>query len=180
MEQNIRTFIAIELPEEIKKEIQKISKNFEGEFIGKFTDPEKLHLTLKFLGEISEEQVEEVKKRFENFKFKKFEAVLDSVGVFSPKFVKILWAHISGEEMIELQKEIDDKLKDLFPMEERFMSHVTIARVKQLKDKIGFLKKLKKIKFEKKRFPVDRFFIKKSTLSEKGPVYEDLMEIQLK
>lgn len=75
---------------------------------------------------------------------------------------------------IELQKAVDEKLFDLFEKEKRFMSHLTIARVKSIKAKREFLEELEKISFPKMRFMIEKFKLKKSTLSRKGPVYEDL------
>ena len=79
----------------------------------------------------------------------------------------------------KLQETIDEKLKDLFEPERRFMSHLTIARVKSIKDREKFLQELKKIKIEKMNFVVDRFKLKKSTLTSEGPVYETIEEYKL-
>ena len=57
----MRTFIAIDIPDSIKNEIIKIQNSLP-EFIGKKTEKENLHLTLKFLGEIDEEKIELIKK----------------------------------------------------------------------------------------------------------------------
>ena len=91
-ENKIRCFIAIDLPREVInsiKDIQKLLKK-QSLFNGNFTEPENLHLTLKFLGEIEEEKVEGVKKRLKEIKFDEFESGLGEVGVFSKKFIKII------------------------------------------------------------------------------------------
>lgn len=167
----MRTFISVDLPEEIRKEVKKIQDNLP-EFNGKKAELENLHLTLKFLGEISDDKVEEVKEKLRKIQIEKFPATIDRIGVFSDKFVKIIWLHIDGFE--KLQKEIDNKLKGLFPSEKRFMSHLTIARVKSIKDKKEFLVKLKRIKIPKMKFIIDNFKLKKSTLTSEAPIYEDI------
>ena len=73
-----------------------------------------------------------------------------------------------------LQKEIDEKLSPIFEPERRFMSHLTIARVKSIKDKNIFLEKIKKIKFDKIKLKVKNFKLKRSKLTRNGSVYEDL------
>ena len=159
------------MPEEVKREIKKIQEKLPG-FFGKKTELENLHLTLKFLGEIDEEKIQEVKNKLSEIKFNKFESEINSIGVFSGRFIRIIWLHLKGVE--ELQKEIDENLKGLFEPEKRFMSHLTIARIKSVRDKKLFLEKLKEIKFSKIKFNVECFKLKKSILTKEKAVYDVL------
>ena len=172
----MRAFIALDLPREAINEIKRIQEQIKKRnlFTGKFTETENLHLTLKFLGEISEEDVEKVKTKLKEIKFDSFEANLSEVGVFSESFIKIIWVKFGGRGVFMLQKEIDEKLKDLFTSEDRFMSHITIARVKHVSGKKELLEYLKSVKIKKINFKVDRFFFKKSELFPEGPVYNDI------
>ena len=72
----MRVFISIGLPEKVKKKIKKVQKELERQhlFIGNFIKPENLHLTLKFLGEISEEKTEEVVKKLREIDYGKINA----------------------------------------------------------------------------------------------------------
>lgn len=176
---DLRCFIALDLSREAInyiEDIQKLlkKKNF---FNGKFTETENVHLTLKFLGEIDEEKVEEVKKRLREVKMQSFEAELGEVGLFSRKFIKIIWMKL--ENCDKLQKEIDKKLKDLFEPEYRFMSHITIVRVRSVRDRKALIEYIKNMKVKKIKFKIDKFFLKKSTLMPEGPVYEDLESYEL-
>jgi len=173
----MRVFISIDIPEKVKKEILKIQSQLP-EFSGKKTERENLHLTLKFLGEIDNRKIEIIKKKLAEIRFEKFETNIDSIGVFSEKFVRIVWLHMTDCE--KLQTEIDEKLKDLFAKEKRFMSHLTIARVKSLKEKENFLKQMKKMEISQIKFVVDNFRLKKSILTEKGSKYEAIEEFKLK
>lgn len=177
-----RAFIAVDLPEKAVGEIKRIQELIKKKdfMAGKFTEPGNLHLTLKFLGEISEEQIEEVKKRLNEIKLSIFECRLSELGVFSPDFIKIIWIKLNGEEIFELQKEIDEKLKDLFEPEKRFMSHVTIARVKNVNDKNSFLNYLSSIKIGDIGFQVKNFYLMKSELTSSGPVYSELAKYELR
>jgi 2'-5' RNA ligase len=166
----MRVFIAIDLPEEIKQEVEKIQNKLLG-FDGKKTEIENLHLTLKFLGELSTGEVEKVRAELKKINFKEFEAEVDSIGVFKENFIRIVWLHLSNCD--ELQKQVDDSLKEMFAKENRFMSHVTIARVKNVENKENFIAELKKIKIEKMRFRVKEFILKESILREK-PEYMDI------
>ncbi len=176
----MRTFISIELGE-ARKQLVKIQKMLP-EFEGKMTEMENLHLTLKFLGEVTEKEAEEVKKRLGKIDFGKFKIIIDKLGVFSESFIRIMWVGINEKcrELWELQKKIDDALKDLFEKEKRFMGHITIARVKNIKDKKKFIEKLRGIKFDNIEFEADSFKMIKSTLTPKGPVYEEVFNIPLR
>lgn len=179
-EQNlIRCFISIDLPREIInyiKEIQRLLKK-QNLFNGNFTEPENLHLTLKFLGEIDEEKIGEVKKKLKEIKFDEFEARLGEIGVFSKRFIKIVWIKLNGKGIFDLQKQIDDKLKEIFEPEQRFMSHITIARVKKIShNKKEFLDYVQGMKIKSVKFKINEFFLRKSELFPEGPVYNDLGE----
>ena len=173
----IRTFISVELPKNIIKEVNKIQKQLP-EFKGKKTEEENLHLTLKFLGEIDENILNEVKERLRKIKLRSFRTRISEIGVFSPENVRIIWVKL--EDCGGLQNEIDESLFGLFEKEKRFMGHITIARIKSLKNKKSFLEELKKIKIPSGlEFEVKNFKLKKSTLSSKGPAYETIEEYNL-
>jgi len=172
----MRTFISIDMSEEVRKEIKEIQESLP-EFIGKHIEPKNLHLTLKFLGDIDESMAEKVRDKLKEIKLKKFETEINSIGVFSEKFVKVIWLHLTNCD--ELQKKIDSVLESLFEKERRFMSHLTIARVKSVEDKGKFLENLKKTKIPEIKFAVNDFRLKKSALTEKGPTYETLEKYNL-
>jgi len=172
-----RLFVSIDIPEGIKKEILKIQNKLP-EFQGKKTTPENLHLTLKFLGEIDEKNTIELKKRLGKIKFNGFETKISEIGVFSPQHVRIIWLKLNNCE--KLQKNIDYGLKGLFKEEVRFMSHLTIARVKNVNNRKIFLDELKKIELPKNvSFLVDLFYLKKSKLRPDGPIHTILEEYPL-
>ncbi len=175
----MRCFVGIDLDKEAKEEFINIQNEIKKTHLieGKYVDKDLAHLTLKFLGEIDEKLVEEVKKALKKVKLNKFEAELDKLGVFTPSFIKIVWISLKNCE--KLQQAVDKALTGLFPAEDRFMSHITVARVKNVKDKKEFLEKIKKIKFEKKKMLVDKFYLMESVLHEEGPEYKIIEEYTL-
>lgn len=173
----LRAFISIDIPENIQKEIKKIQEKLP-KFEGKFTELENLHLTLKFLGEIDEEKIIEVKRRLKEIKYKKFEAKISEIGVFSPSYIKIVWVKL--DNCYDIQRIIDEKLDGIFKKEERFMGHITIARIKYIKNKKYFLGELKKTEIpEGLKFKVKSFELKKSELLPEGPIHEVIEEYPL-
>lgn len=171
----MRVFIAIDLPEEIKNELARLQEMLP-EFLGSKTAKENLHLTLKFLGELDSAQIEQVRLKLREIKTKVIKARLSELGVFNENFVRIIWIHLSGAE--HLQQQIDENLQELFPKEERFMSHITLARVKAIKERKSFLEIIKSIKPKWLEFPISSFSLKKSILAGK-PVYEDIETYEL-
>ena len=166
-----RAFICVDFPSEIIKETAQIQSLIEKQnFTGRLTELENIHLTLKFLGEIDDKTLSQVKGKLSTIKFHKLNMQVESCGVFTFKRKpRIAWIKFSGVE--RLQKQIDETLKDLFPKEERFMSHVTIARIKYAKNKSGFSKYVSNIKPKKIKFNSDNFKLKSSDLQPQGPVY---------
>jgi 2'-5' RNA ligase len=171
-----RAFIAIEFPNDVVKEIIRVQEEvLKVKFKGKLAEPENLHLTLKFLGEIDSGKLEEVKRILKDIQFNKMELKLGGIGVFNIRGnPRIVWIKVNGEGIWELQKQIDEKLRDLFKMEERFMGHLTLARVKYVDDLKNFNERIKKIGVEEVKFEVKEFKLKKSVLQALGPVYTDL------
>ena len=172
----MRCFIGIDLPNVAIKEIQKIQKKLEPNFTGRLTSSENLHLTLKFLGEIEEDAINDVKKRLPSITHPPFELTLKDVGVFSQKFIKIIWVKVSD---VPLQPLVDNCLKDIFKLENRFMGHITIARVRSLADKKSFLQLINATTVNEVSFMVKDFYLKESILTPDGPIYKNIDRYKL-
>ena len=172
----MRCFIGIDLPNVAIKEIQKIQKKLEPNFTGRLTSSENLHLTLKFLGDIEEDAINDVKKRLPSITHPPFELTLKDVGVFSQKFIKIIWVKVSD---VPLQPLVDNCLKNIFKLENRFMGHITIARVRSLADKKSFLQLINATTVNEVSFMVKDFYLKESILTPDGPIYKDIDRYKL-
>lgn len=174
----MRLFIGIDIPEDIQKTIQEIQKNLESPFAGlRFTKDN--HITLKFLGEVSEERLEYIKKYLKNTKFKPFELKTSQIGVFPNKqYIKVVWLGLQeNKQLLNLQKSIDNALESYFPKEKNFIPHITLARVKFVKDKPSFVKKIENIQVPESSWQVSEFRLYRSILTPEGPEYTNLMSI---
>lgn len=172
----MRLFIAIEIPNDIRNYLGEVQEKIDGATNKiKFVDKNNIHLTLKFLGEVQPDKTEEIKEILKKIPIKPFSVHLDKIGVFpSESYIRVIWVGLKPEnDILELQKNIDEKLKKLFKKEKNFKSHLTLARVRFIYDKNNFIGKLKKINIEEKKFNVENFKLIKSTLTGEGAVYED-------
>ncbi|MBY8986893.1 MAG: RNA 2',3'-cyclic phosphodiesterase [Candidatus Lokiarchaeota archaeon] len=188
----IRAFLAIELNNRIT--IEKI-KSFSARLLQnqpklKVVAPENLHLTMKFLGNISESLAltiykimkEEINDRL--FQGKNFEFKLKGVGQFN-KF-SVLWVKLIGDIQFlqEIKNSTEQLLAEKLDIEKdkrtQFKPHLTIGRLK--KDRINYqtFSVLKNLINENKNlefgpFIVNQVKLKKSVLTAKGPIYSDLV-----
>lgn len=179
----MRTFIAFEIANDIKEAAETlINKLAPVQSAVKWVERKNMHLTLKFLGEVAEKKVPEIKARLKKS--------LETVEAFTVSFQGLM-AFPSlkcprvfciktnqGREKLERLKEIIEcAMEDLgFARENReYKPHLTIGRVKSHKG----VNKLKEIfgDYEKTNFgqmKVDRVLLMKSTLTRTGPIYEVL------
>ena len=172
-----RIFIAIEFPDEVISEVARVQEILETRnFIGKMTELENLHLTLKFLGEVEDEKLEKIKKALSEIEFSGFEMRLEKIGCFNYHGKpRIVWIKVAGKGLYDLQNKIDQKLEKLdFKMEERFMSHMTIGRIRYVKDNKDFIDYANNIALKEIKFKVGEFKLKESELRVLGPVYTDI------
>jgi len=170
-----RCFISIDIPEELYGEIRKIQDALP-EFRGKKTEPENFHLTLKFLGEIDDEKIEEVRNKLRIIRFGKFETELKYAGFFGNQDYGVVWLHLAN--CGGLQRKVDKILSPEFKSEYRFMSHLTIARVESMGDRKHFMDKLGNIEIPEIGFIVNNFRLKESVLTREGPKYRTIEEYE--
>lgn len=187
----MRTFIAIELPKEIKEALGRIQEKLKASGADvKWVEPKNIHLTLKFLGEISEQQLEKITAILNDLaKDKKnFRVRISSLGAF-PKmnFPRVIWVGVDqgNEEIKVLAKALEEKIARIgIPKEDRpFSSHITIGRTRSNlgRDKLvaGLNSMMDYIKETPQELTVDKITLFKSTLSPQGPIYEVLKQVSL-
>lgn len=178
----MRVFIAISLPKEVKdylfeleKEISKLPAKF------KLVSKKNLHITLKFIAQASESQIEELKSRLKEIKFDSFKMALIEKGLFpNSRNPRVIWVGLDSDNLLrKLQKEIDEKLLDLFSDSQEFTSHITLGRIKSIKDKEKFEDGLKNIKIKNLSFKIEEFGLFKSELTKEGPIYSLIEKYKL-
>lgn len=188
----MRTFIAIDLPGEIKDELVKMQEELKSAGADvKWVEAQNIHLTLKFLGERDDKKVEKIIQTLEEVakENKTYAIRISSIGAF-PKIEspRVIWVGLDkgdGETKIIAQA-LEEKIAKIgIPKEDRpFSSHITIGRVRTPKNREDLTGEINRLADKPGMLnletQVTKITLYKSTLSPKGPVYEALKEASLK
>jgi RNA 2',3'-cyclic 3'-phosphodiesterase len=181
---SFRAFIAIDVDcgPELRKAIGEL-KDF-GKAL-KPVSPDNVHVTLKFLGEINESAVPKLETIIHKtaMGMKPFNVRLVSVGVFpNLRGPRVVWVGMEGAEpMIKMASVLEEGCEHLgFPKERKpFSPHLTLARVREgfKPDLADFIKDSEGREFGV--FPVKGIKMKKSVLTPAGPIYSDVLTVDL-
>ncbi len=172
----MRCFLAVPISEEVRKKIVEFQHSLPDGL--KLVEPENLHLTCKFLGNVSEVELQEIKKKLSLNGA--FELVLKGVGVFPNRnYIRVIWVGAEEpEKYIELQKKIDEQLASVgFKKEREYIPHLTLARVRRKLEDISFLEKNKEKVFG--TVQVGHVDLMESKLGPGGPTYTKVAEFKL-
>ncbi len=173
----MRVFVGIDLPKEVKDYLFELEgKLNKGYAKMRWTIKKNLHLTCKFIGEVEEDKITEIKEKLSKIEVEPIKVKLSKLGWFpGGSQVRVIWVGVEPEDKInELQQKVDTELLDLYPSDQKFVSHLTLGRVKFVKKKKEFLDMLKEVKIEPLKFEINGFTLYKSTLMSDGPRYEVL------
>jgi RNA 2',3'-cyclic 3'-phosphodiesterase len=184
---NLRLFIAIDLPEQIKEEISElieILKKYDADV--KWIIPGNLHLTLKFLGSTADTLPEKIRDSLLPVvsSYEPFYITIEGTGVFpGEKRPRVLWTGIVDSDHLKALRDSIDRTLSLlgFPKDvNNFHPHLTLGRVRTQQGMISLMKELRN-SHEKLfgKFLVDRIKLMKSDLKPKGPEYTCLNELPL-
>ncbi len=192
MEQ-IRSFIAIELPDELKLELTRLETRLklgEQPWV-KWVDPYSIHLTLKFLGGIAADRVGEITRAIEEAVqgIPPFRLEVRDLGVFpNLRRVQVAWVGIGGEidKLGQLQQRIESNLVPLgFAPESRpFTPHLTLARLRDRTlpdERQRFGQLIADTRFEAVyTFEVVAISLMRSQLTREGAIYSRISSVGLK
>ena len=183
----MRTFIAIEIPSEVKSALAALQDDLRraGADVS-WTRPENIHLTLRFLGEVDEKRVGEVEKVCVTSaaKFQPFTLRLNDTGVFpNARQPRILWAGLAGEieKAVEMRERLNDGLALIgFEREEKdFRPHLTIGRVKSNRKIRELLSLADARRVPASSFLVTEIVLMKSELHPAGARYTAIAKVSL-
>jgi len=184
----IRSFLAIELPETIQKKIKEVQEDLKSSHADvRWVSPEKIHLTLKFLGNIEELRIEPIVKSVEEpvHITPSFHLWVRGMGAF-PHFKnpRVIWMGLVDEKGVlgPFQKQLETELEKIgFQAEDRpFQPHLTLGRAKSNRGRDELIGRMEGYREEEfGDFQVERLILFKSDLRPSGPIYTPLRELRL-
>jgi 2'-5' RNA ligase len=181
----IRSFIAFDIDSEtvIKHltEIQKTLVNTGADL--KMVQPQNIHVTMRFLGNIPPNMVDSIHEQMEKVSFTPFEIELRGLGAFPTlRYARVVWVGIKkgAEKLTDIFNQLEPRLHGLGfkPDPKGFSPHLTIARVKSGRNKTELICTIQE--FEDYQFGVIKgssLRLKKSVLTPKGPIYSTLKAV---
>lgn len=178
-----RLFISLELPDEIKQTIFNITCQSDFNDI-KWESLDKLHFTIKFLGEVPKELTDSIENSIWNSLtgFKQFNITFNRFGFFLNKGIPVIFylAIKQNNYFHELKTKIDEGLSGLgFTNEQRtFKPHITLLRMKKKNDIVVY-DKFNNRNIDEFSFIAKEISLVKSTLKPQGSVYQKLTKFVL-
>ncbi len=183
----MRSFIAIELSEEVKSALSLLQDELKGGGPDiRWVKPDNIHLTLKFLGSIDGKNIGNIVQQIEGAcaKYPFFELEISGIGVFpNMRSPKVLWAGILYPDLLAgLHGEIENRLSSIGHSREgrRFSPHLTLGRFRSLKGRASMSERIELHKNDRLgSISVRTISLMKSDLGPAGAQYSRIAEISL-
>ena len=179
----IRTFVAIDLPSAVQEALDRFEKELQpAKAPISWVKPERIHLTLKFLGDVAPERIAEIQKGLEKVAAvaSPFQLQPSGCGAFpSVKQMRIIWVGLKGDggALDKVQQGVEEAMVELgFKREDRpFRPHLTVGRVRG-RQHLRSLQELliARQAFEAEAFDVTELVLYKSELRPEGARYTPL------
>ena len=168
-----RLFVALQLPETLRQAISQLGAGIRG---ARWLDPDDIHLTLRFIGDVDGADFRDIHQALDNLRSEPFELYLSGVGHFPPRGTpRTLWIGVQeNDSLVRLQRRVDQTLMRLGHASEhrKYKAHVTVARLQQgtpINRIRTFLVEHSLLRFEP--FLVDEFCLYSSQLHPDGARY---------
>jgi len=184
----IRTFLAIELPRPLLLKIEEVLGDLRSSQADvRWVNPENLHLTIKFFGNIDESKIEPIVQSVDRL-VQETPAILlrvKGMGAFpNLRNPRVIWLGFSeGKESLNsFQKKLEREFKKIgFSPEERpFHPHLTLGRMRSSRGKEDLLRRMERYREEEfGEIQAEKVILFKSDLRPSGPIYTPLREIRL-
>ncbi|HBQ85230.1 MAG TPA: RNA 2',3'-cyclic phosphodiesterase [Syntrophomonas sp.] len=182
----MRTFLAISVPDEVRMLAQETKEKIAAARVNiKWVEYENYHLTVKFLGDVTDEKVQQIRKLMQTVgdNCPAFQLRINGLGFFPNRFrPRIIWLGMGGEldKAQFLGNRVDNYLYELgFEPEKQHRFHLTLGRIRCDIDTAKTLERAAASKMNPISFTVDEFYLMESILRPEGPVYKRIDSFKL-
>jgi 2'-5' RNA ligase len=185
----MRLFVSVDLPERFAEDVAALQSEFADASGLDFVDPAQVHVTVKFLGEVSESRETEVAEALETAvaaaDVEPFEMAVGGLGVFpSVDYISVVWLGVDGgdTELAALHEAVEGEFVDehgFDPADHDFTPHLTLARMKHAGGKELVQALVRDRHPELGTVHVDEIRLTESVLTQDGPEYETLYAVEL-
>jgi 2'-5' RNA ligase len=181
----IRLFVSLKIPDEVlDRVLDEVHNAAENQFKFKWETKDRIHLTLKFIGEVEEKLVEPILSELqfvENYSL--FKCSITRFGFFFRNHeAKILWSDLESQgSFTPIVDELNNRMEKFGIESEKrkFKAHLTLLRIKmEVTEK--FIQRIKSYEFQKINFTANKIALVQSQLSKEGARYKDLKTYELK
>jgi len=184
MVESIRSFIAFDMDNEsvLRRiaQLQEVLAKTGADL--KLVEPKNIHVTLRFLGNITPTTVEKIHEEMKKVQFTPFTVSIHGTGAFpNLRYPRVAWAGITegADQLRSIFNQLEPRLRSLgfAPDSKGFSPHLTIARVKSGRNKAELAKCLtENADYEFGTINAACLRLKRSELTPKGPIYSTLKE----
>jgi 2'-5' RNA ligase len=185
----MRAFIAVEIPEAVREGLAAVAARLEGAGVdARWSRPDGVHLTLKFLGDVGEERVPEILQALACSlgETKRFRLGAEGVGTFpNPASARVVWLGITGDvgQLVALQAAVEQAMVGLGlePDGRAYTPHLTLGRIRSIRRRGAWLKGLEAVRGSRlPGFEVASVSLISSELKPSGAVYRELGKVSFK
>ncbi len=172
-----RLFIGLDLPDYIKQQIINIQNDLLARnlFEGVMIQPQQLHLTLKYIGQVPTQQIPYIENALRAIQFNKIVATLGQIGVFEDDGIRVLYQGVDCPVLDILVDALESALESWCKYDNQpFVAHITLFKVAQVHDKHAFLDYVQTYKENQLSFEINEFLLKKVTNNSDVLLYDTL------
>ena len=184
MPEAIRSFIAFDMDSELVLKRITAMQNLLAKSGAdlKLVEPKNIHMTVRFLGNITPSMIEKIFEEMKKIQFAPFDVKIHGVGAFpNVHYPRVLWAGITegADQLRNIFSQLEPRLRSLgfTPDQKGFSPHLTIARVKSGRNKAELAKSVtENVNYDFGIIRAECLRLKRSDLTPKGPIYSTLKE----
>jgi len=185
LSETIRSFVAFDIDNEsvLKRfsEVQTTLAKTGADL--KLVEPKNIHITMRFLGDIPANMVDQIHEAMKKVSFSAFDCEIHGLGAFPDlRHARVVWAGMrrGADELRSVFNQLEPNLRQLGfkPDPKGFSPHLTLARVKTGRNKAELARCVQELAdYDFGVVRADCLRLKKSVLTPRGPVYSNLREV---